>query len=167
MLGHYFPSRVFLRGVVAISRCREVDVAALVKNDLKGSSMKLALLVCAALMVLAFPSTSSADDLADVTHGNGLFSALSRCPDIGISFGKDKGDNNDWQDCVHATSYILGVIDALQITLPIQIPDAVTNAQKWDIVHAYLKKHANYRHLHSVNLIYDALLEAFPPPKGK
>jgi hypothetical protein len=30
-----------------------------------------------------------------------------------------------------------------------------------------LKNHVNERQRHSVNLIHDALVEAFPPPKGK
>jgi hypothetical protein len=128
--------------------------------------MKIALLICAASFL--FPSTATSAneyDLTNVARGNGLFSALSRCPaNGGTAFGKDHWDKIDWQDCVHAISYTEGAIDTWN-SLGVQIPGGVSQAQKLDIVYAFLKIHANVRQRQSVNIIYDALVEAFPEPK--
>jgi hypothetical protein len=69
--------------------------------------MKLLLLLCGASLLFPSTATSANDyDLTNVTHGNGLFSALSRCQaNGGTAFGKERPDNNDWQDCIHAMSY--------------------------------------------------------------
>jgi hypothetical protein len=125
--------------------------------------MKPVPLVCATSLLL-FPSIASAnDDITDISHGDGLFSALSRCAaNSTMSFGKENSSDDDFHDCLHATSYILGVIDAF----PISIPKGVTYAHEWDIVYGYLKNHMNQRQRFSVGLIREALVEAFPPPKA-
>jgi hypothetical protein len=61
------------------SRRREVDVAALVNDDLKGNYMKLALLVCAAALSLV-PSGRCAAGGSE-TILTGLFSALAGLPE--------------------------------------------------------------------------------------
>lgn len=129
--------------------------------------MKLALLVCAASLLLV-PSGWGAPQAtggnAAVQRGNGLFSALSGCPitDTSSTYGKERGTVEDFENCLLATGYIRGVVDALDLT-----PDSVTYGQDFEIIYAYLKKHVNQRQRLSVGLIRDALVEAFPPPKGK
>jgi hypothetical protein len=125
--------------------------------------MRLALLVCAASLLL-LPSTASANnDVSDISHGNGLFSALSRCSaNTTASFGKQHPSDDDFHDCLEAMGYVRGVVD----TLPFSRPDGVTYGQDFEVVYAYLKNHVNQRQRRSVDIIRDALLEAFPPPKG-
>jgi hypothetical protein len=53
-----------------------------------------------------------------------------------------------------------GVVDALKLG-----PDDVTYGQEFDITYAYLKNHVNQRRRKSVELIRDAIMEAFPPAK--
>jgi hypothetical protein len=115
--------------------------------------MKVVILLSAASLLFPSTATSANDsDLTNVTHGNGLFSALSRCPaNGGTAFGKDHWDNIDWQDCVHAISYTEGAIDTWN-SLGVQTPGGVSQAQKLDIVYAFLKIHENVRQQQSVNI---------------
>jgi Ssp1 endopeptidase immunity protein Rap1a len=123
--------------------------------------MRLVLLICAASLLL--PSTASANnDILDFSHGSGLFSALSHCAKSSSSFGKEHPSQDDLYDCFEALGYIRGVVDAL----PFSRPEGVTYGQDFEIVYAYLKNHVNQRQRLSVELIRDALLEAFPPPKA-
>jgi hypothetical protein len=121
-------------------------------------SVKLVLLICAMLLIL-FPSTANTTPVWPLSNGNGLFSALSRCPVTSTSsYGKENGNDDDWHDCLQASSYIIGVVDALDLT-----PSGVTYGQDFEIVYAYLKNHVNQRQRLSVELIHEALVEAFPP----
>ena len=120
-------------------------------------------LICAASLLL-FPSTVSADDDVDLKYGNGLYSALSRCPvSAAAPYGKENGSDEDFHECIQATSYIRGVVD----TLTAYRPAFVTYGQEWEIVAAYLKNHVNQRQRRSVDIIREAIVKAFPPPKGK
>jgi Rap1a immunity proteins len=153
------------RSVVG-SRRREVDVAALVNDDLKGNYMKLALLVCAAALSLVPSGRGAAGGSGTILTGNGLFSALAGCPksDTSQSYGKalNHFTHEEFENCMVATGYIMGVVDALGLT-----PVSVTYGQDFEIIYAYLKNHLNQRQRPSLSLIRDALAEAFPPPKGK
>jgi hypothetical protein len=126
----------------------------------KEGAMKFALLICAALL-LFFPSTVSANDDVDLSHGNGLLSTLSRCPASGASYGKEHASEDDFHDCLEGLGYMRGVVDAL----PLSRPEGVTYGQVFEIIYTYLKTHVNQRQRRSVDIIRDALLEAFPPPK--
>jgi hypothetical protein len=126
--------------------------------------MRLVLVICAASLFLTATASANDDITADISHGNGLFSALSRCPAISTtSFGKEHSSEDDWRDCLHATGYITGVVDALTLYRP----EDVTHGQDFEIVYAYLKKHVDQRQRPSVGLIRDALVEALPPSKGQ
>lgn len=127
--------------------------------------MKLALLVCAASLSFVPSGWGAAQAVGSATiqTGNGLFSALSGCPktDTSQSYGKEHVTHEDFQNCMVATGYIMGVVEALKLT-----PESVTYGQDLDVIYAYLKNHVNQRQRLSVGLIQDALAEAFPPPKG-
>ena len=117
-----------------------------------------------AASLLLLPSTANSnDDSPDITHGNGLLSSLSHCGKSNSSFGKDHPSDDDFNDCFKALGYIMGVVDAL----PFSRPDGVMCGQDFEIVYAYLKNHVNQRQRRSVDIIRDAILEAFPPSKGK
>jgi hypothetical protein len=132
-----------------------MDVAALVNDDLKGIRMKLILLICAASFL--FLSTGTANATPDLSHGNGLFSALSGCPPTSDSaFGKQNFSEGEFHDCLQAFGYIKGAVDVLRLT-----PDGVEYGQEFDIIYTYLKTHVNQRQRLSPGLIRDALLEAF------
>jgi hypothetical protein len=79
--------------------------------------MKLVLLICAAS--LFFPLTARAnDDLEDVSHGNGLFTALSHCP-------------FEWHDCILAIGYIRCVVDALTFWSVLSVAGRTSSSKTW------------------------------------
>ena len=89
-----------------------------------------------------------------------MFVALSGCPLTTLTpFGKTGFSEDEWHDCLHATGYVKGVDDALDLA-----PAGVTYGQVYEIVYTYLKNHINQRQRQSVGLIRDALTEAFQSP---
>jgi len=69
------------------------------------------------------------------------------------------------------SGYVIGVADGVAMLTadsPYFCSSAnVENGQKYDVVVKYIKEHPEKAHLQTPHLIVDAMIDAFPCPKGK
>lgn len=111
-----------------------------------------------ALMVLSLMAGSTTPEQHLMGTGNDVLAICSST------------ETDDQMGCF---MWIKGVIGATYVamadvkTCVFELPSGVTGLQEMDVIRAYLKSHAEVRHLPGAVLAMRALKEAFPCPKAQ